>query len=177
MSRSYTSSPPKRLHGVYRDCFMHNFCQSRWPRGLRRSSWPLGYCNRGFEFRSRHGCFSLCFCVVLSCVGRGLWRRADHSSKEVLPCVLIRSRSLRCEAAKILTGTVEPLMMMMMYNVYSWKSQVPTTVKKQAPYNPVRHQEDDFLSEKLWLHKHNKICQQMFALAFSCHKKRHIYVV
>jgi hypothetical protein len=21
MSRSYTSSPPKRLHGVYRDCF------------------------------------------------------------------------------------------------------------------------------------------------------------
>jgi hypothetical protein len=33
---------------------------------------------------------------------------------DVLPSVLIRSRNLRCEAAKVLTRTVEPLMMMMM---------------------------------------------------------------
>jgi hypothetical protein len=46
------------------------FCLSRWPRGLRRRSWPLGYWNRWFESRSRHGC--LCVCVVLSCVGRSL---------------------------------------------------------------------------------------------------------
>jgi hypothetical protein len=31
-----------------------------------------GYWNRVFESRSRHECFSLCFCVVLPCVGRGL---------------------------------------------------------------------------------------------------------
>jgi hypothetical protein len=37
---------------------------------LRRRFWPLGYWDRGFESRSSHGC--LCFCVVLSCVGRGL---------------------------------------------------------------------------------------------------------
>jgi hypothetical protein len=33
---------------------------------------PFGYWGRGFESHSRHGCVSLCFCVVLSCVGRGL---------------------------------------------------------------------------------------------------------
>jgi hypothetical protein len=38
---------------------------------------------------------------------------ADHSSKGVLTSVLIRLRNLRCEAAKGLTRTVEPLMMMM----------------------------------------------------------------
>jgi hypothetical protein len=40
-------------------------CCFRWPRGLRRRSWPLGYWNRGFKSRSKHGCLSLCFCVVL----------------------------------------------------------------------------------------------------------------
>jgi hypothetical protein len=45
---------------------------SQWPCGLRRRSWPFGYCDRGFESRSRHGCFGLCFCVMFSCVGRGL---------------------------------------------------------------------------------------------------------
>jgi hypothetical protein len=44
-------------------------------------------------------------------------RRADHSSKGVLPCVLIRLRNLRCEAAKVLIRTIEPLMMMMMMMV------------------------------------------------------------
>jgi predicted amidohydrolase len=28
--------------------------------------------DRGFKFRLRHGCLSLSFYVVLSCVGRGL---------------------------------------------------------------------------------------------------------
>jgi hypothetical protein len=46
--------------------------RSPWPRGPRRWSWPLGYWDRVFESRSGHGCLSLCFCVVLSCVGRGL---------------------------------------------------------------------------------------------------------
>jgi hypothetical protein len=40
--------------------------------GLRHRSWPLDYWDRGFESRSWHGCLSLCFSVVLSCVGRGL---------------------------------------------------------------------------------------------------------
>jgi hypothetical protein len=43
-------------------------CPSRWPRGLRSRSWRLLYWDRGFESRSRYGCLSLCFCVVLSCV-------------------------------------------------------------------------------------------------------------
>jgi hypothetical protein len=38
----------------------------------------------------------------------------DHSSKGVLPRVLIRQRNLQCEGAKVLTRTVEPLMMIMM---------------------------------------------------------------
>jgi hypothetical protein len=46
--------------------------RSQWPRGLTHRFWPLGYWDNGLESRSRHGCFSLCFCVVLSCVGRGL---------------------------------------------------------------------------------------------------------
>jgi hypothetical protein len=49
--------------------------RSRWPRGLRRRSWPFGYWDRGFESRSGMDvclCVSACvrFCVVLSCVGR-----------------------------------------------------------------------------------------------------------
>jgi hypothetical protein len=38
-------------------------------------------------------------------------KREEHSCKGVLPCVLIRSRNLQCEAAKVLRGTPEPLMM------------------------------------------------------------------
>jgi hypothetical protein len=37
MSRSYTSSPPKHLHGVYRDCFTFTF--------YRRSEWRLRPCD------------------------------------------------------------------------------------------------------------------------------------
>jgi hypothetical protein len=50
----------------------NKYVQYRWPRGLKRRSWPLGYWDRGFESRSRHGCLSLCFCVKLPCVGGGL---------------------------------------------------------------------------------------------------------
>jgi hypothetical protein len=50
-------------------------------------------------------------CCVVLCRQRPL-RRADHSSKGVLPSVLVRLRNLRCEAAKVLTETVDPLMMM-----------------------------------------------------------------
>jgi hypothetical protein len=51
--------------------------RSQWPCGLRRGSWSVGCWDRGFESRSRHGCLSASFCVVLfcavlSCVGRGL---------------------------------------------------------------------------------------------------------
>jgi hypothetical protein len=34
--------------------------------------WPVGCWDRGLESRSKHGCLSASFCVVLSCVGRGL---------------------------------------------------------------------------------------------------------
>jgi hypothetical protein len=42
--------------------------RSQWPCGLRRGSWPVGCWDRGFESRSRHGCLSASFCVVLCCV-------------------------------------------------------------------------------------------------------------
>jgi hypothetical protein len=57
------------------------------------------------------------FVFVFLCRQRPL-RRADHSSKGVLPTILIRLRNLRCETAKVLTRTVEPLMIMMMITRY-----------------------------------------------------------
>jgi hypothetical protein len=50
-------------------------------------SWSLGNCDRGFESRSRHGCLSLSFCAVLSCVGTGLASGWPPSSEWVLPIV------------------------------------------------------------------------------------------
>jgi hypothetical protein len=49
------------------------FCRSQWPSGLRHVlSSTVQHWDCGFVFRSRHGCKSSFFCVVLSCVGRGL---------------------------------------------------------------------------------------------------------
>jgi hypothetical protein len=45
-------------------------CRSQWPCGLRRGFWPVGCWDRGFESRSRHGCLSASFCVVLPCAGK-----------------------------------------------------------------------------------------------------------
>jgi hypothetical protein len=50
----------------------HFYNRSRCQRGLRRRSWPLGYWDRGFQSRWRHGCLSLCFCDALFCVCRAL---------------------------------------------------------------------------------------------------------
>jgi hypothetical protein len=46
--------------------------RSQWPCGLRRGSWPIGCWDHGFESRSRDGCLSASFCVVLFCVGTEL---------------------------------------------------------------------------------------------------------
>jgi hypothetical protein len=51
-------------------------------------------------------------CCVVLCMQRPL-RGAYHSSKGVLLCALIISRNLRCEAAKVLAGTVESLVVVM----------------------------------------------------------------
>jgi hypothetical protein len=92
------------LHSIW---IMH---QSQWPRDLRRRSWLLGWWDHGFKYCLRHVCLSLSFCVVLSCVGRGLvtgWSLIQSSPTEGLRNTL---RNLPCEAAKALTRTVEPLM-------------------------------------------------------------------
>lgn len=60
--------------------------QSQWPRGLGRWSWPLGYSDIRFEFRLSHGCLSLSFCVVLSCIDRG-FATGRLSVQGVLPSV------------------------------------------------------------------------------------------
>jgi hypothetical protein len=71
-------------------------CRAQWPQGLRVG---LGRLVTG---------------IVGSNLVRGMGRplrRADNTSKGVLPSVLIGLRNLRCEATKVLTRTVEPLMM------------------------------------------------------------------
>jgi hypothetical protein len=45
-------------------------------------------------------------------------RWADHSSKGVLPSVLIRLRNLPCEVAKVLRRTLEQLMMVMILIIH-----------------------------------------------------------
>jgi hypothetical protein len=54
----------------------------QWPWGLRRRPWSLGRWDYGFESRSRHGCLSSSFCVVLFCTGRGLCDRLISRPKE-----------------------------------------------------------------------------------------------
>jgi hypothetical protein len=68
------------------------FCRLQRPRGVGRGSWPLGYWDRRFESRSRHGCLSSSFCVVLYCVGRGLttgWSLVQGVLPNVLNVVII----------------------------------------------------------------------------------------
>jgi hypothetical protein len=57
-------------------------CRYQWPRGLRRGPWSLGHSNRGFESRLWQDCLSSYLCVVLRCVGRGLWDGLIRSQKE-----------------------------------------------------------------------------------------------
>jgi hypothetical protein len=66
--------------------------RSRWPRGLRRRSLPLGCWDSGFQSRCGHGCLSLCIYVVLSCVGRGLCEKLATRPKELATC-LVRLRN------------------------------------------------------------------------------------
>jgi hypothetical protein len=54
----------------------------------------------------------LCLYVVLSCVGRGL--RDGPITRPNESYQVSRLRNVRCEAARVLTRIVEPLMMMMM---------------------------------------------------------------
>jgi hypothetical protein len=62
--------------------------RSRWPRDLkRRRSWPLGYWDRGFESLPGHGCLSLCFCVVLSCLDTGLCNGLITRPKSPITCL------------------------------------------------------------------------------------------
>jgi hypothetical protein len=63
---------PRQCHPSWFNHPYNIWCRSQWPCGLRRGSWPVGCWDRGFESRSRHGCLSASFCVVLPCVGRGL---------------------------------------------------------------------------------------------------------
>jgi hypothetical protein len=71
--------------------------------------------------------FVLCFCVVLCCpVQVEAFATGSLLVKRSPTECLNRLRNLRCEAAKVLTRTVEPLMMMMMMmililNSYSTK--------------------------------------------------------
>jgi hypothetical protein len=82
-------------------------CRSQWPCGLRRGPWPVGCWDCGFESRSRHGCSSASFCVVLSCVGRGLatgWSLVQG----VLPYVEIAQETSYMWGGQGPSRTVEP---------------------------------------------------------------------
>jgi hypothetical protein len=84
----------------------NNFLRrSQWPCGLRHGSSPLGCWDRGFESRSRPGCLSVSFCVVLCCpVSVEALRRADHSSKESYYMSKLFKKPPICEAARVLQG-------------------------------------------------------------------------
>jgi hypothetical protein len=81
--------------------------RSQWPRGLRRRPSSLGRWDHGFESRLRHGCLSSWFCIVLSCVGRGLCDGLITRPNKSYQCLnKIKTPSV-CEAAKVLSRTVD----------------------------------------------------------------------
>jgi hypothetical protein len=57
--------------------------------------------DRGFESRSRHGCLSLSFCVMLSYVGRCLATSWSLVQESYQVCKYIK-KTPKCEAAKFL---------------------------------------------------------------------------
>jgi hypothetical protein len=85
-----TRSVSKRCEYVYKICKGNSEnCRSRWPRGLRRRYWLLGYWARGFESCSRYECLSLCVRVVCSCVGRGICDGIITRPKSPTKCLKI----------------------------------------------------------------------------------------
>jgi hypothetical protein len=52
------------------------------PRVLRRRPWSLGRWGRGFESRLKYGCLSSSYCIVLSCVSRGICDKLIIRPKE-----------------------------------------------------------------------------------------------
>jgi hypothetical protein len=52
----------------------------------------------------------LCFCVVLSCIGRGLYYSLITCPKESCQAYKQIMKPPMCEAVRVLTRTVEPLM-------------------------------------------------------------------
>jgi hypothetical protein len=75
--------------------------------------------------------FVLCFCVVLSCVGRDLFDGLITClKKSCLTSVLIRLRNLQCETAEILTRTAGLLMMIYFesFDKFWWRSVLLTSL-------------------------------------------------
>jgi hypothetical protein len=111
---------------------LDNVCRSQWPRGLRRRPWSLGRWGRRFESRLRHGCLSSSFYVALLCVSRDFCDGLITRPKEPYQN---RLWNVQCDAAKVLTRTVEPLMMMMMTRNVLWYRNVNLTVVSRAMFS------------------------------------------
>jgi hypothetical protein len=75
-------------------------CWSLWSRSLKHESWLIVCCNHGSESHTRHDeCLSLPFCVVLSCVGRGLVMGHPSHPRSPTKCQKTRFRNPQKEAA------------------------------------------------------------------------------
>jgi hypothetical protein len=84
------------------------------------------------------------FCIVL--YAHRLLRQTEHCPKGVLIRVLIRQRNLQGEAAKVLTMTAEPLMMMLiMYIIVEDYFKVPgvRTIGVRIAVGPIQVQTRD----------------------------------
>jgi hypothetical protein len=69
--------------------------RSRWQPGLERRTWSLSYWGRGFKSSSGHGCLSVCYCVVLSCVGRGFCNGLILVQRSPTACLRITKLQMR----------------------------------------------------------------------------------